>query len=870
MSDRTNLFSLRMRVDFLRKVLLETIHSSSRVIAIPTLLFIVLAGVGTWAVLWSSQIQERSAWTRAHAAANSTASALELLLFVNIQPAIALSVFVTQNPEWGVIHRAFAGLADGLFAGVMEDGYPRLLPTILRLAPFGVVSESVPRNDTWLQFENGTDSFLDADRRISLLRTAQLNATTIAWMVAPPAIYVRVPIFIRTPSQGQLWGSADDASMRRYCIECYRPDLGEKLWGFASAVLDPKDIVDGNFAQLAGLADLGYVYKLYRSATVDSSTPDILVGQSADDEIRPSDMLLRVVNLPNCNWFLFVMPAAATGWSTPWKGGLIAAAITCAALASVLVLSLLFSIERHRLLLHSLVPESVVERVQRGSESPRRTYNAFLNARTPADTILDIMSQLLRGVNPCIQDVILVRTAMKQSFDLYAPMGLRQHLLEATTDENVGAALVALVGADTRYGLDRLRPRFPPPVPTSGPACVDVAEIDVRSTLGSLCSLSMSSGLLPKLEELLRTSHAWEFDVFDLDAAANGRPLSALAFYLLNCSGLIGRFKLPVSQLVKFLEAIEDGYSEENPYHNRRHAADVLQSMHVILHKGGLVSNETAGCGGYVDDLTLLACYFAAALHDFGHGGHTNDYLIQSGDPLALTYNDRSPLENHHVSSACTKMSVPTMNFLANMGRHESASFRKLLIDLVLATDMKQHFNIVSQFGTMHRLNRGSIDGTDKRYSDLTTVSKRSNPSFPRSLSPLSELTIVCVGKVPLDDSERMISLQMALKLSDLSHVAAPFPLHLRWVCALEEEFFRQGDSEKACEFEVSPLFDRDKPGVTMSQIGFFDVVILPSFKHFADVFEGTAPVLHAARSNYDQWIARACSTGAVPDAVIQ
>lgn len=61
----------------------------------------------------------------------------------------------------------------------------------------------------------------------------------------------------------------------------------------------------------------------------------------------------------------------------------------------------------------------------------------------------------------------------------------------------------------------------------------------------------------------------------------------------------------------------------------------------------------------------------------------------------------------------------------------------------------------------------------------------------------------------------------MALKLSDLGHMSAPLHVHLRWVNALEEEFFRQGDAEKACGLPISPLFDRTKPGVTKSQVRF-------------------------------------------------
>ena len=81
-----------------------------------------------------------------------------------------------------------------------------------------------------------------------------------------------------------------------------------------------------------------------------------------------------------------------------------------------------------------------------------------------------------------------------------------------------------------------------------------------------------------------------------------------------------------------------------NPYHNRTHAADVLQTMHVILHRGGLVP-------GYADPITLLACYLAAIIHDFEHLGYNNDFLINSSDALAVRYNDKAPMENHHLAA---------------------------------------------------------------------------------------------------------------------------------------------------------------------------------------------------------------------------
>lgn len=51
-------------------------------------------------------------------------------------------------------------------------------------------------------------------------------------------------------------------------------------------------------------------------------------------------------------------------------------------------------------------------------------------------------------------------------------------------------------------------------------------------------------------------------------------------------------------------------YCRDCPYHNRTHASDVLQTMHVIVTRSGLLPH-------YADPLTHLACYLAAVVHDF-------------------------------------------------------------------------------------------------------------------------------------------------------------------------------------------------------------------------------------------------------------
>jgi hypothetical protein len=86
--------------------------------------------------------------------------------------------------------------------------------------------------------------------------------------------------------------------------------------------------------------------------------------------------------------------------------------------------------------------------------------------------------------------------------------------------------------------------------------------------------------------------------------------------------------------------------------------------------------------------------------------------------------------------------------------------------------------------------------------------------------------------------------LQVALKAADLSHLCDLTESHIRWVSALEEEFFQQGDAEKAAGLPISPLFDRTKPGVTKSQVAFLDIVVVPLFQVLAEHLPATEPFL--------------------------
>lgn len=110
---------------------------------------------------------------------------------------------------------------------------------------------------------------------------------------------------------------------------------------------------------------------------------------------------------------------------------------------------------------------------------------------------------------------------------------------------------------------------------------------------------------------------------------------------------------------------IESGYLQ-NPFHNRLHACDVLQTTHFLL---------TSGCftqEAYLTELDAVSMYVSAAVHDFQHPGTNNVFQNRTWSPLALKYNDQSVLEMHHLSQVFLLInSNEQLNIFSSLSREE-------------------------------------------------------------------------------------------------------------------------------------------------------------------------------------------------------
>ncbi|XP_010562124.1 PREDICTED: cGMP-inhibited 3',5'-cyclic phosphodiesterase B isoform X2 [Haliaeetus leucocephalus] len=342
-------------------------------------------------------------------------------------------------------------------------------------------------------------------------------------------------------------------------------------------------------------------------------------------------------------------------------------------------------------------------------------------------------------------------------------------------------------------------------------------------------SLTLETMLLDH-DSLMEKMNNWNFQIFDLVQEMgdqSGRILSQVTYTLFQDTGLFEIFKIPTQEFMNYFCALENGY-RDIPYHNRIHATDVLHAVwylttrpipgfqqihneHImesdmdeasriapvrvsyISSKSCSIADDSYGClASNIPALELMALYVAAAMHDYDHPGRTNAFLVATNAPQAVLYNDRSVLENHHAASAWNLfLSQPEYNFLSNLDHVEFKRFRFLVIEAILATDLKKHFDFLAEFNAkVNDINNHGIEWSN--------------------------------------ENDRLLACQICIKLADINGPAKVRELHLKWTEGIVNEFYEQGDEEASLGLPISPFMDRSSPQLAKLQESFITHIVGP------------------------------------------
>jgi cAMP-specific phosphodiesterase 4 len=141
-------------------------------------------------------------------------------------------------------------------------------------------------------------------------------------------------------------------------------------------------------------------------------------------------------------------------------------------------------------------------------------------------------------------------------------------------------------------------------------------------------------------------------------------------------------------------------------------------------------------------------------------------------------------------------------NIFVTLSEAQWREARRLIITIILGTDMAHHFEQISKTQVFVE-----VHGEDTK-------------AFCAGLKD----EVDCLK----EDKNRLFVLELVLHCSDISNPFKPFELCAKWADLVVEEFCRQGDRERSEGMEISPMCDRAALNLCNMQMGFIEFVVAP------------------------------------------
>lgn len=206
-----------------------------------------------------------------------------------------------------------------------------------------------------------------------------------------------------------------------------------------------------------------------------------------------------------------------------------------------------------------------------------------------------------------------------------------------------------------------------------------------------------------------------------------------------------------LSIIYPYLFNIRDNYRIGNPFHNFRHAIDVVQATYYFLLQ---LDNSKDKFSIQLDEPYRLHLLLSSLGHDLGHPGTTNLFLKDYKTPISTIFNNVSPLEKFHL----LQYKNISDNYFKiykdeSLYKRFEIFFTKLIKKVILATDMAQHDLFVNEIEKF------------KNYEN---------------------------------EEERIVMLCcLLIKCADISNVCRPLNISAKWGLSLGNEFKEISQLEK-------------------------------------------------------------------------
>ncbi|EGV62264.1 hypothetical protein CANTEDRAFT_131639 [Yamadazyma tenuis ATCC 10573] len=357
------------------------------------------------------------------------------------------------------------------------------------------------------------------------------------------------------------------------------------------------------------------------------------------------------------------------------------------------------------------------------------------------------------------------------------------------------------------------------------------------------------------------------------------------------------------NELLGLIFMVRDSYKNGNPFHNFRHAVDVLQAcFHYVIRLGylspftqfqsdpkadELICLKAEKFGNAVELISMkaatrvpptssaaetpdtedtslnlvstLALLVAALGHDVGHPGVTNQFLVKHSSPTSLVFNERSVLESFHTSVFLNKILVVNWpQFLQlKIDTNLKLIVKELIITCILATDMAEHFDYIdklNKFNDIHH-HHHHHQGT---YSTTDSTSSASSRTIANSFDIQNRTNQV-----------KLIS-SLLIKCADISNVTRPLRVSAQWASVLSREFDEVSKVEEkitdsgkqfSIKYDKVPMFLVDilqaNPTIHKGQMFFINTFAENLFNNISELLPPLKFTGEIVQENKDYWLKR-------------
>ncbi|GMI32490.1 hypothetical protein TeGR_g15162 [Tetraparma gracilis] len=406
---------------------------------------------------------------------------------------------------------------------------------------------------------------------------------------------------------------------------------------------------------------------------------------------------------------------------------------------------------------------SVDEVLTTGSVYKTVSYIAWPLKNQSGDCIGLVEARNKRGGHFTQADAQLVRIFAHQVST--AVSQFKQNALLADRNDNLQKAYEK----DTSDAIKLSKSTISSGAPSKLLAQADAKEAQMLGKKNGAAYASESLGVKIETSKQLQR---WEYDVFK----QSEDELNMLFVDVFEDRGLFTRFSIDIKVFLAFTREVMNGYSKTTPYHNFFHGFDVMHVCYLLV--------STCDADGYLEDFNILSLLVGAIAHDVGHDGFNNAFHSVTMSELAVTYNSISIMENYSAAYLFRILKKQNCNIFSRISEGDYKKLRGRLIDMILDTDAKNHFILMTRFKhglEMKQLSRGLLSS-------------------------------------------------MILHIADVSNPTRPGPVSRQWAFAVQEEFFRQGDKEKELGLAISPFMDRQYENLPRMQGAFTDALVSPVF----------------------------------------